>query len=578
MTINRSQQLNPLAIVMIIIATLIPQAQALHVKVFLLGGQSNALGRAPASGIPTTPPDLSQAQADVFFYYDSPLAPPPTLTTLRPGSGKNANEFGPEVSFGRQIADASPSESFAIIKYANGGTALYNDWAPGTGTEYNIFKTTVSNGLAALQAAGHTTEIVGMLWHQGESDAIEGQQADYESNLTAFIADIRANYGPKLPFLIGEIRRANGPAFVTVADAQVTVADADPHSEFVAASDLNFLDTYHFDASSQLTLGERFAAAFDPQPLEPNPTVITGVSIEDVSSEFSDLRPAENIINGSGFTEATGYHSNANGDNINWINTGTARTPNQSLPSFVTIDLEGRYNLSAVKIWNWNTSTTLTAGVRDFAISIASEEGGTFTSLGNFVLGQASGSNTTDYGEVFDLSGFPAAASARLVRFDINTSYGFGLGLAGLSEVRFFGSPITSDTFHSYISNPTFGLATEDQGLNDDPDGDGLKNGLEAWLGTHPGESNLGLQIIQTTESALEFSHPQNETAPSDLTSFYEWSTDMLNWYYGDNEDGPIGGPTVSIVPTVIGTTTTVSAIASNSQQKLFFRLGVRID
>ncbi len=235
------------------------QVKADHVRVFLLGGQSNMLGRAPSSGLPTSPVNLQLPQSDVLFYYGS------SLTTLRPGSGANisaVSEFGPEVAFGRAIADASPQYKYALIKYAAGGTALYNDWAPGTGPEYAAFRNTVTAGLAALQAAGHSTEIVGMLWHQGENDAIEGQQATYQNNLTAFIADVRSHYGANLPFLIGEIRRSNGPAFVTVADAQLAVAAADPNAAFIPASDLGFLDTYHFNAPSQVTLGQRLAASY----------------------------------------------------------------------------------------------------------------------------------------------------------------------------------------------------------------------------------------------------------------------------------------------------------------------------
>ena len=136
-------------------------ADGLEVRVILLGGQSNMLGRAPSSGLPASPFNFQQPQPDVLFYHGS------SLTTLRPGSGRETSEFGPEVTFGRSIADASPGVAYALIKYAVGGTALHNDWAPASGPNYIAFRNTVAAGLAALQAAGHTTEIVGMLLAPG---------------------------------------------------------------------------------------------------------------------------------------------------------------------------------------------------------------------------------------------------------------------------------------------------------------------------------------------------------------------------------------------------------------------------
>lgn len=243
-------------------------AQADAIKVFLLGGQSNMGGRADATGLST---ELQGSQSDVL-YYSGTLGP---LETVHP-DGVNAGEFGPEVTFGRSIADAFPSTNFALIKYAAGGTSLYEDWAPdtgsGAGSKYADFQTTVTNGLQALEDAGHTVEIIGMLWHQGESDAAEGQAANYQANLTNFIADIRGKYGSDLPFLIGEISR-DYAGEVTVADAQIAVGAAVDNATFVQASDLSFADSNHFDTAGMITLGERFAnsyatnySSFVPEP------------------------------------------------------------------------------------------------------------------------------------------------------------------------------------------------------------------------------------------------------------------------------------------------------------------------
>ena len=144
------------------------------------------------------------------------------------------------------------------------------------------------------------------------------------------------------------------------------------------------------------------------------------------------------MINGNGFTEATGFHSNAGGDGISWTSASSTMNP---LPHFVTFDLESNYDLSSVKVWNWNTTSSLTAGSKDIDISVASSVGGPFTLLGSFVLTIAPGTNNVDFGQVINLSSFPAADNTRLVRIDVKSNHGFTTvaGLAGISEVRFDG-------------------------------------------------------------------------------------------------------------------------------------------
>jgi hypothetical protein len=104
-----------------------------------------------------------------------------------------------------------------------------------------------------------------MLWHQGESDALNNQHPAYQKNLTAFIADIRSHYGANLPFMVCEIRwdeRRNGTKFKVISDAQIAVAAADPNTVFAPANDLTFKDRFHFDAAGQKKLGERIGAGY----------------------------------------------------------------------------------------------------------------------------------------------------------------------------------------------------------------------------------------------------------------------------------------------------------------------------
>jgi acyl-CoA thioesterase-1 len=135
-----------------------------------------------------------------------------------------------------------------------------------------------------------------------------------------------------------------------------------------------------------------------------------------------------------------------------------------------------------------------------------------------------------------------------------------------------FTTIITSITFAEWISGFEVGGLTD---FNDDYDRDGLVNGFEAWLGTHPGQANGGLAALTTDGTATTFIHPQNANPPDEQTGFYQWSSNLVDWYAGDGIEGPAGGPTVTISPTTVGTTTTVTATASEAMEQLFLRAGI---
>jgi uncharacterized repeat protein (TIGR02543 family) len=132
-------------------------------------------------------------------------------------------------------------------------------------------------------------------------------------------------------------------------------------------------------------------------------------------------------------------------------------------------------------------------------------------------------------------------------------------------------------SFHSFVSNPDYGLPPENQGFADDPDGDGLANGLEAWFGTHPGLFNAGLAGLSRNGNTITFTHPHNENAPGDVSGFYQWSPNLVDWYAGDGVVGPDGGPTLTITSETIGTTT-VTAVSSGQLGIVFLRAGVVLE
>lgn len=241
------------------------------VRIVLLGGQSNADGRATVTDLPAA---LQVPQADVDLYYKVEGGSA-ALTTLRPGLSESS-QFGPEIVMGSRLADlyaSEPGTRVAIIKYANGGTDLKTQWkaggnatTTGDGPEYVTFQQTVIAGRAALAAKypSATLEYDSMVWMQGESDAVAASASSYQANLTTFIADVRATYGASLPFVIARLGSQQTALDTTslnqVRAAQDAVASADHRTAIFSTDDWGMNgDGLHFNASGQQAMGSAFA-------------------------------------------------------------------------------------------------------------------------------------------------------------------------------------------------------------------------------------------------------------------------------------------------------------------------------
>lgn len=144
---------------------------------------------------------------------------------------------------------------------------------------------------------------------------------------------------------------------------------------------------------------------------------------------------------------------------IKWLTDGPFQGDegNDVLPSFITNDLEGNYDLDALEVWNYNESASSNTdrGAKDVEISVASSEGGSFTSLGSFIFDQAPG-NTSDFGQLINLSDIAGTDNVRLIRLDITTNHGDADNVVGLSEIRFAGTVIPEPTSLSLLA---FGAA-----------------------------------------------------------------------------------------------------------------------
>ena len=263
-----------LVTVITIALTAIPADAA--TKVFILAGQSNMDGRGKASDLVGPLAKWAKPQADVrIAYSNSTIRGPYTsdgFQPLQPGfsvppgsreaHGKDfklpSATFGPEVSVGRALADGLPNDKIVLIKFSEGGTSLHKDWNPNqSNTLYDQLVAFTKKSLADLH---EDYQLAGFIWHQGESDA-SLPEGEYQKLLTALIGRVRKDLNaPDLPFVIAEVFDNHHRDRVRAGQRGTTQAVA--HTLFVPADHLVTSDNgTHFDAASQIELGQRIAHA-----------------------------------------------------------------------------------------------------------------------------------------------------------------------------------------------------------------------------------------------------------------------------------------------------------------------------
>ena len=236
------------------------------VKVFLLGGQSNMMGIGSISKL--KPPYNETSKLFRVFHKGQ-------WQFFKPGLLNQKKRFGPEVSFGHSVAQAYPDVDIRLVKYAQGGTNLYQQWSPQLkGKQYKRFMEHARAALADLDKNGIKYEVAAMLWLQGEADANKGKGDLYEKNLTQFIKHMRTEFKtPEMPFILARIRDYYGKETghnKFVRDAQGKVADTMKNVTCFDTDDCSMKNKGHYDADGYIEIGKRFTKAYQhpDQPLE----------------------------------------------------------------------------------------------------------------------------------------------------------------------------------------------------------------------------------------------------------------------------------------------------------------------
>lgn len=234
---------------------------------FLMIGQSNMAGRGYLNDVAQIYDE--QIRMLVNCRWQTMTEP---INFDRPTAG-----IGLAASFAAAWKSVNQPEQIGLIPCADGGTSL-DDWA--------VSGALFENAIFHANIAQRTSELKGILWHQGENDSFGGRSEFYYNKLGAIVEAIREKLGaPEIPFIAGGIGEFLGSGrygqyfteYHQVNQALLKYAETVPNAFFVTSAGLTSNeDGLHFDAISQRRFGVRYFEAYDQRK-----SVLTPLSEED---------------------------------------------------------------------------------------------------------------------------------------------------------------------------------------------------------------------------------------------------------------------------------------------------------
>lgn len=179
---------------------------------------------------------------------------------------RHVSGVGPAASFAQAWTEGHPGESLGVIPCAEGGSSI-DDWA--------IDGLLTRHAISEAKFAMETSEIVGILWHQGESDSYGERYKTYEDKLLSLFKHLREELNaPDIPIIIGELGHYLGKdgfgksavEYKQINQILSKVAHTEKNCYFVTSKGLTANpDGIHIDAMSQRKFGLRYYEAFSKQ-------------------------------------------------------------------------------------------------------------------------------------------------------------------------------------------------------------------------------------------------------------------------------------------------------------------------
>lgn len=213
-------------------------------------GQSNMAGRAPFANV-------SDPMSDVYL-----LTPAGQMEVSANPMNKYSNirkdisvqGLGPSYTCALTLRDHL-NKPVGFVVNSQGGSSITTWYQPG--------KSNYDATIKRAKEAQRFGRFKGIIWHQGSSDNSAGLAdnfASYKSNLSKMVQNFRTDLNePNLFFILGELsERAEFDQFS--ANVVQPVATYITNSDYIVTDGTNLLpDGIHFDAASNILLGERYA-------------------------------------------------------------------------------------------------------------------------------------------------------------------------------------------------------------------------------------------------------------------------------------------------------------------------------
>lgn len=244
------------------------------IKSFLMLGQSNMAGRGFLHEVdPIYNEKIKMLRNGQWQMMTEPI------NYDRPVAGVSL-----AASFADAWSKAHPDEEIGLIPCAEGGSSL-KDWHP----EGTLFQ----HALSEARFAQQSSQICGILWHQGESDSYGSLHETYYEKFALIIETLRneLNLDDEVPLILGGLGDFLGKTgfgqhateYQQVNEQLQRYANTHPNCYFVTAAELTANpDGIHIDAVSQRKFGYRYFEAFSKKRhvLKPLPGEEQSLNVE----------------------------------------------------------------------------------------------------------------------------------------------------------------------------------------------------------------------------------------------------------------------------------------------------------